>query len=220
MLKRVVGIATAVLLITALTYNARADLPTARLTSTVDNKKDAAPPLIREAQSKNPAAAAPPTPTAPPRTETIVYDSWTVTCHEGGAVKKTCVAALQVFDKDRRLVLLKWQIGFDKTSRLTTAINIPTGLAVKDEKQQIVSGGISIKNGVSLKLGASPVRQLAFLICAQQQCEASVPMDDAFVKDLGAATTATATVHTADGRAVPFDIQLKGIDKALASVRR
>jgi invasion protein IalB len=45
-------------------------------------------------------------------------------------------------------------------------------------------------------------------------------MDDAFVRDLGAATTATATVHTADGRAVPFDIQLKGIDKALASLRR
>jgi hypothetical protein len=34
-------------------------------------------------------------------------------------------------------------------------------------------------------------------------------MDGAFVKELGAATTATATVNTADGHPVPFEIPLK-----------
>jgi hypothetical protein len=42
----------------------------------------------------------------------------------------------------------------------------------------------------------------------------------AFVKDWGAATTATATVITADGHPVPFEISLKGIDRVLASIRR
>src|SRR5262245_13941259 len=132
MLKRVVGISTAALLIMAVAHDARAELPTAPPTSTLNKRKDAASPLIREAQSKNPAAAAP---AVPPRTETIVYDSWTVTCHEGGTVKKTCLATLQVLDKDRK-VLLRWQIGFDKTSRLTTAIDVPTGLLVTDDKTQ------------------------------------------------------------------------------------
>ena len=138
MFKRVVGISSAALLITAVAHSARAELPTAPPTSTLNKSKDAAPPLIQEAQSKNPVAAPPATPPsaqpAPPRTETIVYDSWTVTCHEGGTAKKTCLATLQVLDKDRRQVLLRWQIGFDKTSRLTTAIDVPTGLLVTDDK--------------------------------------------------------------------------------------
>jgi invasion protein IalB len=225
MLERGVCIAMAALLIMAAAQvDAREDWRAALGPSTLVPIKDAAAPIVREAQSRNPPATAPAPPPAaqpaPQRTETIVYDSWTVTCQEGGTAKKTCVATLQVLDKDRRLVLLSWQIGFDKSSRLTTAIQIPTGLAVKDEKQQRVSGGISIKNGVSLKLGTSAVRQLAFLTCAPQQCEASAPMDDAFMKDLGAATTATATVNTADGHPVPFEIPLKGIDKVLASLRR
>jgi len=216
MLKRVVGISTAALLIMAVAHSARAELPTAPPTSTLNKSKDAAPPLIREAQSKSPAAAAP---AAPPRTETIVYDSWTVTCHEGGTVKRSCLATLQVLDKDRK-VLLRWQIGFDKASRLTTAIDVPTGLLVTDEKTQTRSSGISIKQGVELKLGNGPVRNLAFRMCDTQRCEAPTPIDDAFLKDAGAATTATATVYTADDRAVPFVMQLKGIDKALASIRR
>jgi invasion protein IalB len=57
-------------------------------------------------------------------------------------------------------------------------------------------------------------------MCDTQRCEASAPIDDALLKDAGAATTAVATVDTADGRAVPFTMQLIGIDKALALVRR
>src|SRR5262245_32765820 len=222
MLKRGVGILTAALLITTVAHIAWAYLSAVPPTSSVNNREDAAPPLIREAQSKNPAAAAPPPSAqpAPPRSETIVYDSWTVTCHEGGTAKKTCLATLQVLDKDRRQVLLRWQIGVDKASRLTTAIDIPTGLLVTDDKTQTRSSGISIKQGVELKLGDRPVRNVAFRICDTQRCEATTPIDDAFMKDASAATTATATVYTADGRAVPFVMELKGIDKALASVRR
>jgi invasion protein IalB len=224
MFKRVVAISSAALLITAVAHIAWAYFSAAPPTSTVNNREDAAPSLIREAQSKNPAAAAPGTPPsaqpAPPRSETIVYDSWTVTCHEGGTAKKSCLATLQVLDKDRRQVLLRWQIGFDNASRLTTAFDVPTGLLVTDDKTQTRSSGISIKQGVELKLGDRPVRNVAFRICDTQRCEASTPIDDAFLKDAGTATTATATVYTADGRAVPFVMQLKGIDKALASVRR
>jgi invasion protein IalB len=224
MFKRVFGISSAVLLITAVAHIAWAHVSAAPPTSTVKDRKEAAPPLIQEAQSKNPTAAAPAPPPsaqpAPPRSETIVYDSWTVTCHEGGTAKKTCLATLQVLDKDRRQVLLRWQIGFDKAARLTTAIDVPTGLLVTDDKTQTRSSGISIKQGVELKLGDRPVRNVAFRMCDAQRCEASTPIDDAFVKDAGTATTATATVYTADGRAVPFVMQLKGIDKALASLRR
>ena len=53
MFKRVVGIPTAAVLTMVVAHYARADLPTAPPTSTVNDRKDAAPPLIREAQSKN-----------------------------------------------------------------------------------------------------------------------------------------------------------------------
>src|SRR5262249_32619006 len=160
---------SAALLITAVAQSARAELPTAPPTSTLNKSKDAAPPLIQEAQSKKPVAAPPATPPsahpAPPPPEHNVQGSRSGTGPRGGARKKTCLATLQVLDKDRRQVLLRWQIGFDKTSRLTTAIDVPTGLLVTDDKTQTKSSGISIKQGVELKLGDRPVRNVAFRIC-------------------------------------------------------
>src|SRR5689334_17831624 len=56
------------------------------------------------------AQAAPATPSAPVRTERIVYDSWTVTCTDTleKAAKKTCSAALQVIEEKQHQVLMIW----------------------------------------------------------------------------------------------------------------
>jgi invasion protein IalB len=179
------------------------------------------PPLVQEAQLRGaaPAAPAPAAPGRPQRVETTMYGSWAVTCEDttaGGAVKRSCMASLRVTDRNR--TLLNWQIGFNPEGRLVTAAHIPTGLAVK-QGDKTVSGPILIAHGVELKFGNAPVRRLSFVFCGPRQCMAEAPIDDAFMKEAAASSKATITVHTAGG-AIPFDLPIKGIDKAISSARK
>ena len=84
----------------------------------------------------------------------------------GRDLKKT---ALRPFKSSTKIAAeCCWQIGFDNASRLTTAFDVPTGLS--DDKTQTRSSGISIKQGVELKLGDRPVSHVAFRICDTQRC--------------------------------------------------
>ncbi len=117
-------------------------------------------------------------------------------------------------------LLLNWQIGFNEEGHLVTAVHIPSGLAVK-QGDQTVGGAISIPNGVELKFGNGAVRRLSYVLCGPQQCFAEAPIDEAFGKEAVASANATITVHTSGG-AIPFDLAIKGIDKAItiASARK
>jgi invasion protein IalB len=155
----------------------------------------------------------------PHRVETTTYDSWAVTCEDttvGGAAKRTCIASLRVQNDNR--VLLNWQIGFNEDGHFITAVRIPAGLTVK-KGDQTVGGPILIANGVELKFGNGPVRRLSYVWCGPQQCFAEAPIDDAFVKEAVANANATITVRTAGG-AIPFELPIKGIDKAISSMRK
>jgi invasion protein IalB len=187
----------------------------------------AAAPLVRQSQAQTPPAAATPpaatAPSAPQHIETTVYDSWSVTCQDGarpaaGAAKKTCMALLRVMTEDRRQVLIGWQIGTNEQGRYVTVIRVPTGLAVRKDNQT-TGGGILVQNGVELKFGNGTARKLNFVSCNPQQCAAEAPVDDAFIKDVGTNTTATVTVYTVSGQGTPFEVPIKGIDKAISSTR-
>ena len=165
--------------------------------------------------------AAPATPSAPQRTETITYDAWTVNCHEiiGSSAKKTCSAITQLIEQSRRQVVLSWLIGTDKDGRLTSVFKAPTGIVRKHDSG--TTTGLLLKNGLELKLGNGAVRHLAYLSCDPQWCDAVTPMDEAFIREATAAPAATVTVYTPDGQAFSFpELTLKGIDKAVSSVRR
>jgi invasion protein IalB len=167
-----------------------------------------------------PAAPAPAAAAKPQRVETTMYDSWAVTCEDtsvGGAVKRTCNAALRLVNQNQGMVL-NWQIGFNPEGSLVTAIHVPSSLAVK-QGNETVGGPILLANGVELKFGNGPVRHVAYVWCGPQQCYAETPIDDAFMKEAVASEKATITIHTG-GATIPFELSIKGIDKAISAARR
>lgn len=161
-------------------------------------------------------------PTGSARVETTTYNSWTVSCRELLPVpsRKSCSGLLRVIDQNQR-PLMTWVIGLDKDGKLTAALRTPTGVTLKDSTSGATFTGILIKNGVDLKLGNAAVRHLPYVSCEPQWCEASIPMGDEFVGEALAAANAVVTIYALNGRAVSYPaLPLKGIDKAIFSVRR
>jgi invasion protein IalB len=156
-----------------------------------------------------PSAPAPDVPAAsaaPQRTETVTYDSWTVTCNETVETRsrKTCSALMKVSDQKSGDVLLVWLVGRNNEGALLTVMRTVTG--------------VLLQKGVELKLGNAAVRRLNYVKCDPIQCEAALPMDAAMVKDFSAAGEAVATVYATDGRAITFTMPIKGADRAVASI--
>jgi len=180
---------------------------------------------VHEAQARPPAPGA--APTAPPKPatqepprkiETTTYDSWTVTCDTttGGAAKKKCLASLRIVNQDRGVVL-NWEIGANAENHYITAIHIPSALAMK-QGDKTVGGPIMVGNGIELKFGNGTVRRLSFVTCGPKQCVAEGLIDDGFVKEASANTKATLTVYTPSA-AIPLELAINGIDKAISSTR-
>lgn len=153
------------------------------------------------ALAQNPAPAVP---SAPQRIETTVHDSWTVTCRDVADKKNACTAVLRVADNQSGNVVLIWAVGKDQSDKLTSVIQTPTG--------------IQIEPGVGLKVGNGNSRKLAYASCSPRQCDATLPADAAFLKEVTAGTEATATITLLDGRTAEFKFPLSGSAAALKQV--
>lgn len=168
------------------------------------------PPIPQAKPPAPPAAAepapAPAPPSAPQRIETINYGSWTVTCRDtvDKASKKVCSGALQVVQDKTRQVLLAWIIGRDNQGTLRTVIQTPTG--------------VQIPKGLELTLGKAATRTMPYTACEPQRCEASAAFDDGMIKDAIASAEAKAMITAIDGRAITFNLQIKGIDQVFAAI--
>ncbi|HEY5305428.1 MAG TPA: invasion associated locus B family protein [Pseudolabrys sp.] len=163
-----------------------------------------------------------PAPTKSERVETINYNAWVVTCRDTvgeASSTKTCVADLRVVGPTGHEVLLNWEIGFDKNHDLVTVFQVPLGIAVK--KDNHVSGGILLKNGLELKFDDAAPLRVGFTTCNAQFCEAVRLINEALFKQAAAATTASITTYATDGTPIPLSsLKIQGIDKAMAAVRR
>jgi len=194
-----------------------------RPTTPAPQGRPAAPPPAAQpgAPAAQPGAPAAQQATPPRHVETTQYDSWVVTCQDAadGAGKKTCLASLRVVNQNKR-VMMNWQIGFNPEGRLVTAFHIPSAIAIRQDNKT-VGGAIRVAEGVELKFGNGPVRRLNFATCGPQQCVAEGAVDDGFIKEAiaNANNKANISVHTVGG-VIPFDVPIKGIDKAISSVRK
>ena len=144
----------------------------------------------------------------PRRTETITYGAWVVTCSDTVAKgsKKVCTGALKVIEEKQRRVLFAWIVGRDSKGVLRTVMQTPTG--------------VLIQKGVELKLGKEHAIKIDYTACMPQQCQASIVMNQAMVKQAAASSEAVATIYAANGRAINFKMSINGIDKMLASIGR
>lgn len=166
------------------------------------------PPAQLQAQLQAQVPGPTPAPAAPLRTEQIVQDAWIISCAEMAGGKKTCSATVKVAEKQQNRVIFVWVIGRTAEGVLTSAFQGPTG--------------VQIQKGIDIKFAKGAPRKAHYVLCNQQQCEASIPMDDAMVKEALAAVNgdAVASITAADGRVINITMPLKGIDKVLAAIRR
>lgn len=165
-------------------------------------------PAAAQGQAAQGQPAAPAQPSAPVRTETIVYDNWVVTCRDtvGKSSKRNCSATMQISNKKTRQSLFVWQIGQDSDGKPVFAVRTPLGVKVQD--------------GVQLSVGNGKPRKVDFVLCEQRGCDARGPFDDGFAKELVAGNEATAAFVLANGKTVNLKLPLTGIDKALPALRR
>jgi invasion protein IalB len=146
-------------------------------------------------------------PQRPTRTETRSFDNWSVSCAEFEKPQTTrCSATLQVVPEKSNQVVFAWTIAFGDDKRLTGTLITPTG--------------VQIAPGVELKLGKAGVRKVAFSACTPRQCVGVFPVDESLVKETMQTENAEAIIQAVDGRTIRFTFPIKGIDRAVAQLRR
>lgn len=142
------------------------------------------------------------------RSETIVDDNWTVTCAQTDQAdgKRVCSAALKIAQTDKsgaQRVVFTWVMG-RQDGKLVSAISVPSG--------------VQIPPGMEFKLGDKDARKLGYSICMPDHCEALLPLDDATIRSLSAASNADITIRAVNGAEAKFTVNMKGFVQALADI--
>ncbi len=173
------------------------------------------PPSSAQTPTPKPAAAAPksaasapaPAASSPRRTETIVYDNWTVTCHDSLSkdAQRSCAANLRIVNNKTQQNLLVWEIGNDATGKPTFALRVPLGVLTRP--------------GIVLTVGAGKPRKIDYVLCDPKGCEAAGAFDNTLSRELGGATEATVTFVAVNGQAIALKVPLKGITEAVPALR-
>lgn len=160
-------------------------------------------------QAQKPAAQQPAAeqPQRPTRTETRAFDNWSVNCAEFEKPRATrCSASLQVVQQQTKQVIFGWTISMADDKKLVGALVTPTG--------------VLIDPGIELKLGKAKARKVGYTSCMQRQCAGTIAVDEALVREATQADGAEATIQAVDGRTIRFTFPVKGIDRAVAQLRR
>jgi len=170
--------------------------------------RNSAPPVPQaQAEAQVLGAGQPAAPPQPKWTTTGTFGSWETRCTTPpGQAARLCTAVLEVIDNRNKSVLLAWIVGPDGKGALQTVLQTPTG--------------VMIANGVEVKLGNGAVRKIGYQSCSSQQCTATAPMNDAFLKEVVAAQKADVTLTVLNGQALNFGIPVAGLDKALAAIKK
>lgn len=135
------------------------------------------------------------------------FGSWEARCTTPpGQTAQLCTTLLQIINNQNKSVLMSWIVGPDEKGVLQSILQTPTG--------------VMIANGVEIKVGNAPARKVSYQSCNTQQCTASGPMNDAFVKEITVAERANITLTAANGQALNFGIPVGGFDKALAAIKK
>ena len=130
------------------------------------------------------------------------FGNWQVQCQEQNA--KACRAVLQVL-KDKQ-VIMAWVIGTDAKGALQYVLQTPTG--------------VMVSAGIDVKAGSASARHGNFVACGPQGCNATMPMDDAFIKDISGAPKTDIVLYAPNGQSVDFGIPTGGLDKAIAALKK
>jgi invasion protein IalB len=152
------------------------------------------------------APAAKPAP-VPTRTEILNFDNWVVTCSEfAEGPKRQCAAILRIAQQNTNQVVFVWTITVDANKQATAVVQTPSG--------------VNIAPGVELRVGKAPPVRLPFTSCEPNGCAATAVMEAPLLKEMATAAAAEAIVQSTQGKAVQFNIQMKGFDRAYSALSR
>ncbi len=164
-------------------------------------------PAPQQLAQASPSGGSPPS----VRTETITYGEWTVACRYTD--KKVCSATLPMVlqEQNQNVEVGGWIIAHNNQGALLSVLQTPQ-----------INVGVLIAKGIELKLGNNRPHHINYVVCGPRRCEASLPMDEALIRESIAAANSAAsiTLWKSDGTAFTINIaSIRGIDKAIAAVR-
>ncbi len=133
------------------------------------------------------------------------FGGWTVVCNEGGEpVRRVCSANFRVINQQNNSNILVWLVGFNAEGELLSEF-----LTLTD---------IQIQPGVGVSLESGEAVTAPFVECSTRGCKARLTMSDSFLQQLKAASNATIAITRIDGQVIQFQMQIPGVDQALAEL--
>jgi invasion protein IalB len=168
----------------------------------------AAPSAQAPAAPAQPQAEAAPPAQVPTRTEILNFENWVVTCNEfgEGARTRVCSALLRLINQNTKQIVFTWTIALDNNKQWITVMQTLTGVAIPP--------------GVELRVGKAAPHKIPYASCDTGGCIATSVMDTNLVREMTTTPTAEAVIQSNQGTAVPYNIQMKGFDRAFAILSR
>jgi invasion protein IalB len=156
----------------------------------------AAPAMAQEEEAAAGAGA---------KTTTETIGSWTVTCSEGGEVKR-CVMQQRLATKEKRQVVASATIRVTKEGGAELIIAMPTGVVIGP--------------GIALAVDEGEAATAAFRTCGPRACQGAVSIDQALINKLAKGKTLGATVQTLRGKPLGLQFTLDGFTKAYTAFKK
>lgn len=139
------------------------------------------------------------------KTTTETIGSWTVTCSEGGEVKR-CVMQQRLATKEKRQVVASATIRVTKEGGAELIIAMPTGVVIGP--------------GIALAVDEGEAATAAFRTCGPRACQGAVSIDQALINKLAKGKTLGATVQTLRGKPLGLQFTLDGFTKAYTAFKK
>lgn len=133
------------------------------------------------------------------------FGGWTVICNESGEpVQRVCSANFRVINQQNKANVLVWLVGFNAGGELLSEFMTLTD--------------VQIQPGVSVTLENGEPLTANFVECSTRGCKARLVVSDKVLAQLKASSNATIAITRLDGQVIQFQMQIPGVDKALAEL--
>lgn len=138
-------------------------------------------------------------------TTTTTHGGWVVVCNETGAPpSRVCSANFRVVNQQTNSNILVWLVGFNAEGSLLSEF-----LTLTD---------VLIQPGVVVTIDQGQAARAEFVECSTTGCKARLAMTPELVLRMKAAQRATIEITRLDGQIVQFQMEIPGVDGALAAL--
>ena len=143
-------------------------------------------------------------PAAKPKPKVTAFGNWRVVCPPDKTSKVPCFARLTVTDTKRKINLVNWTIGFNKSGKPLMEVVSPVDVVIAP--------------GVQIALTPGKALKLPYLTCGVRGCMSRVEVDKGLLAMLKAANSAKISISATNGKRINFDLKMTGSAKAITAL--